>query len=149
MLSAIFIKSNLKCQFFVSISICTQIIPSAPNHSRVSRRHQLLSPNLLPLFNSPSPATAQKPLPSIRHICGLGASVGCERIERTFNTPRLNSQICLIGGNGFVCSFTRVCFSCSLRDRLFCLLIIDLSQISVYSCLRAGKSFCNKRDGTF
>ena len=81
-----------------------QIIPSIPSHSRVSRRHQLLSPNLLPLFNSSSPATAQKPLPPIRHICGLGASVGCERIKRTFNTQRLKSQICLIGGNGFVCS---------------------------------------------
>ena len=81
-----------------------QIIPSIPSDSRVSRRHQLLSPNPLPLFNSPSPATAQEPLPPIRHICGLGASVGCERIERTFNTPRLKSQICLIGGNGFVCS---------------------------------------------
>ena len=56
------------------------------------------------IFNSPSPTIAQKPLPPIRHICGLGASVGCERIERTFNTPRLKSQICLIGGNGFVYS---------------------------------------------
>ena len=73
-----------------------QIIPSIPSHSRVSRRHQLLSPNLLPLFNSSSPATAQKPLPPIRHICGLGASVECERVERTFNAPRLKSQICLI-----------------------------------------------------
>ena len=26
-------------------------------------------------------ATAQKPLPPIRHICGLGASVGCERVS--------------------------------------------------------------------
>ena len=25
-------------------------------------------------------------------------------MERTFNAPRLKSQICLIGGNGFVCS---------------------------------------------
>ena len=83
-----------------------QIIPSATSHCRVSRIHQLLSPNSLPLFNSSSPATAQKPLPPIRHICGLGASVGCERIERTFNTPRLKSQICLIGGNGFVCSLS-------------------------------------------
>ena len=83
-----------------------QIIPSATSHCRVSRIHQLLSPNPLPLFNSSSPATAQKPLPPIRHICGLGASVGCERIKRTFNTPRLKSQICLIGGNGFVCSLS-------------------------------------------
>ena len=74
------------------------------SYSRVSKRHQLLSPNSLPLFNSSSPATAQKPLPRIRHICGLGASVGCECIKRTFNTPRLKSQICLIRGNGFVCS---------------------------------------------
>ena len=41
---------------------------------------------------------------TILPICGLGASVGCERMERTFNAPRLKSQICLIGGNGFVCS---------------------------------------------
>ena len=81
-----------------------QIIPSIPSHSRVSRRHQLLSPNPLPLFNSPSPATAQKPLPPIRHICGLGASVGCERVERTFNTPRLKAQIWLMKFTGFVCS---------------------------------------------
>ena len=86
--------------------IKSQLIPSIPSHSQVSRRHQLLSPNLLLLFNSSSPATAQKPLPPIRHICGLGASVGCERVERTFNAPRLKSQICLIGGNGFVCSLS-------------------------------------------
>ena len=77
--------------------------PSIPSHSRVSRRHQLLSPNPLPLFNSSSPATAQKPLPPIRHICGLGASVGCERVERTFNTPRLKAQIWLMKFTGFVC----------------------------------------------
>ena len=75
-----------------------------PNHSRVSRRHQLLSLNPLSLSNSRSSATAQKPVNFISHICGLGASVGCERVERTFNAPRLKSQICLIGGNGFVCS---------------------------------------------
>ena len=39
-------------------------------------------------------------------ICGLGESVGCERVERTFNAPRLKSQICLIGSNGFVCSLS-------------------------------------------
>ena len=63
-------------------------------------------PKSLPLFNSSSPATAQKALPPIRHICGLGASVGCERVKRTFNAPRLKSQICLIGGNAFVCSLS-------------------------------------------
>ena len=77
--------------------------PPAPSHSRVSRRHQLLSPNPLPMFNSPSPATVQKPVNFISHICGLGANVGCERVERTFNTPRLKAQICLIEINGFVC----------------------------------------------
>ena len=77
--------------------------PPVPSHSRVSRRHQLLSPNPLPMFNSPSPATVQKPVNFISHICGLGASVGCERVERTFNTPRLKAQICLIEINGFVC----------------------------------------------
>ena len=102
--STIFIKSNLKCRF-LHFTITYRQVKSYPLLPvRVSRIHQLLSPNPLPLFNSSSPATAQKPLPPIRHICGLGASVGCERIKRTFNTPRLKSQICLIGSNGFVCS---------------------------------------------
>ena len=75
------------CSFSV-VSFCIHINSSVHPH----------------LFNSSYTATAQKPLPPIRHICGLGASVGCERVERTFNTPRLKSQICLIRGNGFVCS---------------------------------------------
>ena len=77
--------------------------PPYPSHSRVSRIHQLLSPNPLPLFNSSSPATAQKPVNFISHICGLGASVGCERVERTFNAPRLKAQIWLMKFTGFVC----------------------------------------------
>ena len=98
-------KREIEAYFFLlQYNIVKSNHPPVPSHSRISRRHQLLSPNPLPLFNSPSPATAQKPLPPIRHICGLGASVGCERVERTFNAPRLKSQICLIGGNGFVCS---------------------------------------------
>ena len=79
------------------------------------------------LFNSPSPATAQKPLPSIRHICGLGASVGCERIKRTFNTPRLKAQICLIEGNGFACSLSNELNSNSvyiLTLYFFCAILI-------------------------
>ena len=58
------------------------------------------------LFNSSSPATVQKPVNFIRHICGLGASVGCERVERTFNTQRLKAQICLMKFTGFVCSLS-------------------------------------------
>ena len=72
-----------------------------PNHSRVSRRHQLLSLNPLSLSNSRSSATAQKPVNFISHICGLGASVGCERVERTFNAPRLKAQIWLMKFTGF------------------------------------------------
>ena len=77
--------------------------PPYPSHSRVSRIHQLLSPNPLPLFNSSSSATAQKPVNFISHICGLRASVGCERVERTFNAPRLKAQIWLMKFTGFVC----------------------------------------------
>ena len=62
--SAIFIKSNLKCRFLHFTITYGQV------------KSYLLSPNPLPLFNSSSPATVQKPLPPIRHICGLGASVG-------------------------------------------------------------------------
>ena len=98
-------KREIEAYFFLlQYNIVKSNHPPIPSYSRVSRRHQLLSPNSLILFNSPSPATAQKPVNFISHICGLGASVGCERVERTFNAPRLKSQICLIGGNGFVCS---------------------------------------------
>ena len=46
---------------------------------------------------------SQKPRNPIHHICGLGASVGCEHFKRTFNTPRLKSQIWCMGFRGFVC----------------------------------------------
>ena len=103
---AIFIKSNLKCRFLY-FTITYRQVKSYPLFPVILEEAEDISfyPQILsPLFNSPSPATAQKPLLPIRHICGLGASVGCERIKRTFNTPRLKSQICLIGSNGFVCS---------------------------------------------
>ena len=109
-----------------------QIIPSATSHCRVSRIHQLLSPNPLPLFNSSSPATAQKPLPPIRHICGLGASVGCERVERTFNAPRLKAQIWLMKFTGFVCcllnELNRKWKDLGTRCRVFYLLENDWKQ---------------------
>ena len=40
------------------------------------------------------------------YICGLGASVGYERVERVFNTPRLKSQIRILSfseGVSFAC----------------------------------------------
>ena len=99
-------KREIEAYFFlIQYNIVKSNHPPIPSHSRVSRRHRLLSPKSSHfLFNSSSPATVQKPVNFISHICGLGASVGCERVERTFNAPRLKSQICLIGGNGFVCS---------------------------------------------
>ena len=99
-------KREIEAYFFLlQYNIVKSNHPPIPSHSRVSRRHRLLSPKSSHfLFNSSSPATVQKPVNFISHICGLGASVGCERVERTFNAPRLKSQICLIGGNGFVCS---------------------------------------------
>ena len=105
LLSAIFIKSNLKCRFLhFTITYRRSNHPLYSQSFSSKQKTSTSVPKSPLLFNSPSPATAQKPLPSIRHICGLGASVGCERIKRTFNTPRLKAQICLIEGNGFVCS---------------------------------------------
>ena len=103
--STIFIKSNLKCRFLhFTITYRRSNHPLYSQSFSSKQKTSASVPKSPLLFNSPSPATAQKPLPSIRHICGLGASVGCERVERTFNTPRLKAQICLIEGNGFVCS---------------------------------------------
>ena len=94
-------------------------------------------------FNSPSLSTAQKPLPSIRHICGLSASVGC---DRTFNTPRLKSQICLIGGNGFVCNFTRVCLknhSSNLHAPIYAIFCLHSADVARYADLIQAKSPAN------
>ena len=103
--SAIFIKSNLKCRFLhFTITYRRSNHPLYSQSFSSKQKTSTSVPKSPLLFNSPSPVTAQKPLPPIRHICGLGASVGCERVERTFNTPRLKAQICLIEGNGFVCS---------------------------------------------
>ena len=104
--SAIFIKSNLKCHFFILLlhigrsnhTLCYQSLSSKQNTSAsVPKSFHFL-------FNSSSPATVQKPVKFISHICGLGASVGCERVERTFNTQRLKAQIWLMNFTGFVCS---------------------------------------------
>ena len=73
----------------------------------------------------------------ISYICGLGASVGCERVERTFNTPRLKSQICLIRGNGFcaVAGESELNRGGGLGTRCesFCLLEKRFTGSSVYS----------------
>ena len=97
-------KREIEAYFLLQYNIVESNHPPVPSYSRVSRRRQLLSPNPLPLFNSSSPATVQKPVNFISHICGLGASVGCERVERTFNAPRLKAQIWLMKFTGFVCS---------------------------------------------
>ena len=127
--SAIFIKPNLKCRFLHFTITYRQVksSPSIPRHSRVSRIHQLLSPNPFHLFNSFSPATAQKPVNFISHICGLGASVGCERVERTFSMQRLKAQIWLMKFTGFVCSLSNELNSNSvyiLTLYFFCAILI-------------------------
>ena len=96
-------KREIEDYFLLRYNIVKSNHPPIPSYSRVSRRHHILSPNLLPLFNSLSPSTAQKPMNFISHICGLGASVGCERVERTFNAPRLKAQIWIMKFTGFVC----------------------------------------------
>ena len=126
--STIFIKSNLKCRFLhFTITYRRSNHPLYSQSFSSKQKTSASVPKSPLLFNSPSPATAQKPLPSIRHICGLGASVGCERIKRTFNTPRLKAQICLIEGNGFVCSLSNELNSNSvyiLTLYFFCAILI-------------------------
>ena len=69
-------KREIEAYFFlIQYNIVKSNHPPIPSHSRVSRIHQLLSPNPLPLFNSSSPATAQKPLPPLwsRSKCWMWA----------------------------------------------------------------------------
>ena len=104
--SAIFIKLNLKCRFLHYTITYSQVKSSPYSQSFSSKQKTSASvpKSPPPLFNSPFPATVQKPVNFISHICGLGASVECERVERTFNTPRLKAQIWLMKFTGFVCS---------------------------------------------
>ena len=79
------------------------------------------------------PAILQKLLETnMEKLSGYGTDKYCD--------SRLKSQICLIGGNGFVCNFTRVLFfllasGASVLPAANSYLIIDFPQISVYSCL--------------
>ena len=123
-------KRKIEACFLLQYNIVKSNHPSIPSHSRVSRRHQLLSPNPLPLFNSLSPATAQKPVNFISHICGLGASVGCERVERTFSMQRLKAQIWLMKFTGFVCSLSNELNSNSvyILTLYFCCAILIINK---------------------
>ena len=131
-----------------------QIIPSIPSHSRVSRRHQLLSPNLLPLFNSSSPTTAQKPLPPRRHICDFSRGALNVRSTRSHSTLAPRPQICLIGGNGFVCSLSNelnsklhYCFYQFLWCDWFCQMAIHSSKLTfVHTFLWNLSCHCNNRN---
>ena len=103
---SIFIKLNLKYRF-LHFNITYRQVQSS-RYSQLFSSKQKTSASVpqsshFP-FNSSSPATVQKPVNFIRHICGFGASVGCERVERTFNAPRLKAQIWLMNFTGFVCS---------------------------------------------
>ena len=103
---AIFIKLNLKYRF-LHFNITYRQAKSSPYSQSFSSKQKTsasVPKSPPPLFNSSSPATVQKPVNFISHICGLGASVGCERVERTFNAPRLKAQIWLMKFTGFVCS---------------------------------------------
>ena len=94
-------KREIEAYFLLQYNIVKSNHPSIPSHSRVSRRHQLLSPNPLPLFNSPSPATAQKPLPPIRHICDFSRGVLNVRFMRSHPTLAPRPQIWLMNFTGF------------------------------------------------
>ena len=121
--SAIFIKSNLKYQFFVSISISSQIISSISQSFKQSK-HQIdysicqiipsisqsfsskqKTRHLVPksfhfLFNSLSKQQT-KPVNFISHICAFSRGVLNVRFMRSHPTLAPRPQICLIGGNGF------------------------------------------------
>ena len=98
---SIFIKLNLKYRFLhFNIHIGKSNHPAIPSYSRVSRRHQLLSPNPLPLFYSSSPATDEAIAP-IRHICDFSCGVLNVRFMREHPTLAPRPQIWLMKFTGF------------------------------------------------
>ena len=103
--STIFIKSNLKCRFLhFTITYRRSNHPLYSQSFSSKQKTSASVPKSPLLFNSPSPATAQKPLSRIGHILWSRSKCWMRAHKRTFNTPRLKAQICLIEGNGFVCS---------------------------------------------
>ena len=96
-------KREIEAYFFLlQYNIVKSNHPPIPSHSRVSRRHRLLSPKSSHfLFNSSSPATVQKPVNFISHICAFSRGVLNVRSTRSHPTLAPRPQICLIGGNGF------------------------------------------------
>ena len=78
------------------------------------------------LFNSLSKLQT-KPLPSIRHICAFSRGVLNVRSTRSHPTLAPRPQICLIEGNGFVCSLSNELNSNSvyiLTLYFFCAILI-------------------------
>ena len=103
--SAIFIKSNLKCHFFILLlhigrsnhTLCYQSLSSKQNTSASVPKSP---PPVQFIFSSHSTEAIvpNKAYLWSRSKCWMRAH------KRTFNTQRPKSQICLIRDNGFVCS---------------------------------------------
>ena len=98
-------KREIEAYFFlIQYNIVKSNHPPIPSHSRVSRRHRLLSPKSSHfLFNSSSPATVQKPVNFISHICAFSRGALNVRSTRSHPTLAPRPQIWLMKFTGFVC----------------------------------------------
>ena len=96
-------KREIEAYFFlIQYNIVKSNHPPIPSHSRVSRRHRPLSPKSSHfLFNSSSPATVQKPVNFIRHICAFSRCVLNVRSTRSHPTLAPRPQIWLMKFTGF------------------------------------------------
>ena len=96
-------KREIEAYFFlIQYNIVKSNHPPIPSHSRVSRRHRLLSPKSSHfLFNSSSPATVQKPVNFISHICAFSRCVLNVRSTRSHPTLAPRPQIWLMNFTGF------------------------------------------------
>ena len=96
-------KREIEAYFFLlQYNIVKSNHPPIPSHSRVSRRHRLLSPKSSHfLFNSSSPATVQKPVNFISHICAFSRCMLNVRSTRSHPTLAPRPQIWLMNFTGF------------------------------------------------
>ena len=83
-----------------TVEFCALAVPESHNLLKTSSNFSKIN------YEFASIAKAQPSENERILICGLGASVGYERVERVFNTPRLKSQIRILSfseGVSFAC----------------------------------------------
>ena len=128
-----------KCQSFKNQLHSQPQPPNTPPN--LSKDKQIFTPCQSTAFwkiNSHSVVSQNQKIEApYNHICDLGASVECERAhKRTFNMPRLKSQIWLQGASIFVCLATQMSIYLSL---LYVSIFYEVGTIKMFALIHESQ----------